>query len=262
VLSTPAYAANEGTKPFATVSQPEPGDVYASDLIGTRVYATEKDVAADSKKADAETDWDDIGEIDDVVLTEDGDVKAVILGVGGFLGIGERDIAVKMSSLNMVREDDGDDFFIVVKTSKDNLMGAPAYTRETVEPEKASKAEEPKMAAKEATDRDAKSTRPAIKRDDYRVATARELTAEMLEGAPVYGSDDEEVGEVDRLLLNDDGKPNGVVVDVGGLLGLGEHPVAFEIDELQILSKDDGDDVVVFVDSTKSALKSKPKYKG
>lgn len=56
------------------------GEMRASKLIGTRVNneAGER-----------------IGEINEVVLSKDGKVAAVVIGVGGFLGIGERKVAVK-----------------------------------------------------------------------------------------------------------------------------------------------------------------------
>jgi sporulation protein YlmC with PRC-barrel domain len=276
-LAMPAYAANKELKPFST-TQEEVGDIYASELIGKRVYATDKNVTEKSYTTGAESDWDDIGEVDDIIMTEAGEVKAVILGVGGFLGLGERDIAVNMSSLNMVREsDDDDDFFLVVNTDKDKLMNAPAYKRSAAS---ARKTEPVEMADKDAkpaemTDRKDQPTSemadkdttgmtspPAIKRDGYREVDAKDVTAEMLEGAPVYGADNKEVGEVDRLLKNDSGKLDGVVIDVGGYLGMGEHPVAFDVKELKVLRKDDGDDVLIIVDSTKSALEKKPKYQG
>ena len=132
-LATPAFSASEYVKAFGTVDQKGAGDFYASDLIGMRVYATDKDPSKEDDKTASKPDWDDIGESDDIILNEKGRVKAVILGVGGFLGIGERDIAVKMSSLNMVQEaDDADDFFIVVNTNKDALMKARAYERDGV----------------------------------------------------------------------------------------------------------------------------------
>jgi len=295
-LATPAFSATDNAKQFTTVEKAEPGDLHASKLIGMRVYATEKDLTG---KPD-QTEWDDIGEVDDIILTDKGKVKAVILGVGGFLGIGERDIAVDMSSLNMVREsDDADDFFLVVNTNKDTLMNAPAYDRPSVAARKAKTeksetamkeskpkaddtamkdpkpkadetamketkpgAEKTQMAAKDPANTGAKLTRPTVKRDGYSEVKAKDVSTDKLKGATVYGANDEEVGEVDRLLMNDDDRLDGVVVDVGGFLGVGERPVAFDVDELLILRQDDGDDVLVFVDSTKSALKDKPKYQG
>lgn len=104
-------------------------DFLASSLIGSRVYATTVEVDA-SKPVDKVTkDWSDIGEINNIVLNKDGTVKAVILGVGGFLGIGEKDVAMKMTSLRFVQKagDSADDYFIVVSGDKDTLTKAPAY---------------------------------------------------------------------------------------------------------------------------------------
>jgi PRC-barrel domain/EF hand len=108
-----------------------PNDVLASSLIGMRVYAV--DTTIDTSKAypaDTRKDWSDVGEINDVVLDWDGSVKAVVLGVGGFLGIGEKDVAIALPSLQKVRESaDSNDWFLVVNSSKELLTNAPAYTR-------------------------------------------------------------------------------------------------------------------------------------
>jgi hypothetical protein len=110
----------------------EQGDILASSLIGMRIYATESDVNEDQAyAADARKEWDDIGEVNDVVLNWDGGIKAVVLGVGGFLGMGEKDVAVEISSLKKVREsDDANDWFLVVNSNKEALESAPAYVRE------------------------------------------------------------------------------------------------------------------------------------
>ena len=119
--------------PASYLGTAEPNDVLASNLIGMRIYAVEADVD-DTKTypADSRKDWQDVGEVNDVILDWNGGVKAVVLGVGGFLGIGEKDVAIEMSSLRKVREsDDSNDWFLVVNSSKDMLTNAPAYTRDT-----------------------------------------------------------------------------------------------------------------------------------
>jgi hypothetical protein len=40
-----------------------------------------------------------IGDVDDVLIDKEGRVTAVIIGVGGFLGMGEKDVAVPFSSV-------------------------------------------------------------------------------------------------------------------------------------------------------------------
>jgi sporulation protein YlmC with PRC-barrel domain len=61
----------------------------ARKLIGSRVYAANDE---------------NVGEINDVLMDQSGRVHAVILGVGGFLGIGEKDVAVPMNSLKFMAE--------------------------------------------------------------------------------------------------------------------------------------------------------------
>jgi len=107
-------------------------DILASELIGMRIYSTEREVdAEDGVNKGAEKEWDDIGEVNNVVLGRDGKVRGVILGIGGFLGIGEKDVAVEMSSIRFVREkgSDKDDFFLVVNAPKEMLEKAPTYER-------------------------------------------------------------------------------------------------------------------------------------
>lgn len=101
--------------------------LMASNLLGARVYATETDAGIEYT-AGMEAEWDDIGEINDVVLSQDGQVETVVLGVGGFLGIGEKNVAVPMSDLRFVSDgQDAGDWFIVVDTTAEALEAAPTF---------------------------------------------------------------------------------------------------------------------------------------
>jgi hypothetical protein len=115
--------------PATYVDQVETNDVLASKLIGMRIYAVESDIDdTQTYPADTRKNWNDIGEVNDVVLNWDGSIKAVVLGIGGFLGIGEKNVAIDMSSLSKVRESaDSNDWFLVVNSSKQALTDAPAY---------------------------------------------------------------------------------------------------------------------------------------
>lgn len=131
--STQAAAPMRKDGPASYLDAAGPNDVLASQLIGMRVYAVESDID-DTKTypADSRKDWNDVGEVNDVVLDWDGSIKAVVLGVGGFLGLGEKDVAIEMASLRKVRETgDSNDWFLVVNSSKDLLTSAPAYVRNT-----------------------------------------------------------------------------------------------------------------------------------
>jgi sporulation protein YlmC with PRC-barrel domain len=86
----------------------------ANDFIGKRVYTRA---------------GEDIGEVNDFILTGNGGIQAVVLGVGGFLGIGEKDVAVSMASIDMTK--DGDAVRLVVDGSKEQFNAAPSYDRTT-----------------------------------------------------------------------------------------------------------------------------------
>ena len=49
--------------------------------------------------------WDDIGEINDIVLSPTGDVQGVLVDIGGFLGIGARTVALDMGQLHFLRDE-------------------------------------------------------------------------------------------------------------------------------------------------------------
>ena len=252
ILSTSAYADGH-TAAFSEMTFDQATNLYASELIGMRVYATEADINNETKiRADGETEWDDIGEINDILLTRDGNVQSVIVGVGGFLGLGEKDVAIDMSQLKFVAEEgEDDDFFLVVSASAAGVKEAPEYDRNV-----------DVMDDIDPTSERVMMKAPEVNRDGYMRAERQLLTSEKLTGARVYGVNDEDVGEVHSLLLNDDGNVDKAILDIGGFLGMGEHQIAVTLDEIQIVTDGDGDDIRVYIDSTEDALKAQPEYEG
>lgn len=271
----------------------EQGDFYASNLIGMRIYNAEQSVDANQPvAAGAEAEWDDIGEINDIIVAQDGSVRAVILGVGGFLGLGERDVAVSMDDITVVRQDDDmNDRFLVVSTTKEALEALPEFDRnmqgealngETLEQNAEATAQDAENMAEnatEATEQTAEETgaavattadnmqddmtRPAYEREGYQnaeMAEVEKLTAEEINGSYVYGSNDETVGEIDNLMVGDDGKLTEAVINVGGFLGIGEKPVLVSFDDIQVLKSEDGSDYRFYINSTKEQLEQMPEY--
>ena len=88
------------------------GDMAASALLGTKVRNANKE---------------SIGKIDDIYLDKDAKTTVVVISVGGFLGVGSKDVAVKWSDLTFGQ----DDTSVMVTTSltKDALTALPDYTR-------------------------------------------------------------------------------------------------------------------------------------
>lgn len=125
--TTPAADAAATDAQYYTVT--EKTDFEASNLIGSRIYATEAQLDANQALDKAGDDWDDIGEVNNLIVSRDGSVKAVVVGVGGFLGLGEKNVALKMNELKFLKKsgDDADDYFIVINSNKARLEKAPEY---------------------------------------------------------------------------------------------------------------------------------------
>lgn len=245
--------AQDGNATFRAAA--DPMEIYASDFIGKRVYAAEAALAADTANG-VQDAWEDIGEINDVILSRDGKVDAVLIDVGGFLGIGERQVAVDMTSVRFISDDatpeDLSDYFLVTNASRVLVEAAPAYTSG----QNVNKGE---MDSTQTMATPSTANAPMM-RDGYTAATPADMTTEMLTGATVYGADDKAIGEVSQLNIDDSGAITEAIVDVGGFLGMGEKPVALKLSELDILREDGGDDLRVYVGMTKEQMEALPTY--
>lgn len=121
VFSAPAYAQTaqhtDRAAPAATTAGSHEkmalkGNWRASKLMGLNVYneANEK-----------------LGDINELILDKNGKVNAVVIGVGGFLGMGEHDIAVSMDKLKFMEEPVRTSSTAPATTTRDNA-GTPRET--------------------------------------------------------------------------------------------------------------------------------------
>jgi sporulation protein YlmC with PRC-barrel domain len=264
------------------------GAVRASDLIGARIYASETAVDAD-EIAGVQEGWNDIGEVNDVIVGREGQVEAVLVDIGGFLGMGERQVAIDMAALRFVSDgstaDNAEDWFLVMNADRAALEGAPELSMTGMDTttdgaaaqtgtETAATADGmDQTAASEGTNIDPAATDAAndgtmtqgttpntLARDGYNNLAGPDLTAEMLQGATVYDAQDANIGEVGDLILAEDGQVQNVIIDVGGFLGMGEKPVALSLDQVQILRQTEGGEVRVYVPLTKAELEALPDH--
>jgi len=86
----------------------------ANEFIGKTIYTTANE---------------NVGEINDLVFGNDGKIVGVVIGVGGFLGIGEKDVLVSLDSIRMTKADGSDTVQLVVDASKEALENAPGFDR-------------------------------------------------------------------------------------------------------------------------------------
>ncbi|PVB59630.1 PRC-barrel domain-containing protein [Labrenzia sp. 011] len=258
---------------FQTLATDATNGILASNMIGKSVMSGETD------------DADDIGDINDVVIGRDGKVHAVIVGVGGFLGIAEKDVAVEFERLSFVAKDDGE-FDIATDATREELENAATYERPDHIPnwmETSSLRDEMDQVA-EGTDEMTDSVRteavdPARKRiDETRDSASAEdsaladdeandmagamtqvdaatISTAALIGTEVQAGNESDIGEVSQVLLDEDGQAKAVIIDVGGFLGFGEKPVAVAFDSLKLYETDNGD-LMITVPFTKSDLEN------
>jgi sporulation protein YlmC with PRC-barrel domain len=66
-----------------------------------------------------------IGKIDDVLVGQNGQVNALIVGVGGILGAGEKDVAVDFGAVKQTVKDNK--VYLTMNTTKDALKSAPGF---------------------------------------------------------------------------------------------------------------------------------------
>ena len=66
-----------------------------------------------------------VGKIDDVLVDKTGKVTALIVGVGGFLGAGEKDVALPFSAVKSEKKNNK--WYLTVDETKDSLKNAAGF---------------------------------------------------------------------------------------------------------------------------------------
>ena len=123
--TVPAQPAPAAQPPAAAPEQPA-GTVTGAPAPAPVLEQAEHQVRAGSLLGVEVSDGEaTIGEVSDLVVTEDGRVEAVVVGVGGFLGIGEKRVALAWDSVRLV-ERDGERVFLVSAT-RGQLEAMPAF---------------------------------------------------------------------------------------------------------------------------------------
>ncbi|MET0940361.1 MAG: PRC-barrel domain-containing protein [Mesorhizobium sp.] len=129
LLASGAFAQNQPAPAEPVAPAPEqtapavvPAEGHlATNLIGETVYNGTGDEA------------ENIGDVNDLVIGKEGDVESIIIGVGGFLGIGEKNVAMEFDTIEWAEKDG--DRWIVVAGTKDELNALPAFDRKPYDPQ-------------------------------------------------------------------------------------------------------------------------------
>ncbi len=107
VVATASFSALPA---FAADSTQSMDELRTSKIVGAKVYNNANE---------------NIGSVEDIVLKPDGSMDEVVLSVGGFLGIGDKYVAVPFSDLKIAH--DGSSLKITTNGTKDSLKALPDY---------------------------------------------------------------------------------------------------------------------------------------
>jgi putative membrane protein len=114
----------EQMAPEATPSAPPPASKETAELE-TKLPAEAISISTYYNKDVYDTQDNKIGDVNDILLDKDGRLSTAIIGVGGFLGVGEKDVAVPFKSLKVSEK--GGDRYLVINATKEALEKAPGY---------------------------------------------------------------------------------------------------------------------------------------
>jgi hypothetical protein len=116
VLAMPALAQTPPPPKQGFVASQDAGGWRGTKLIGSSIYGP---------------DNASVGEITDVLVADDGKVRAVVIGVSGLLGVTDKDIAIPFEALDIKPGlAHGSIDKISVSYSKEQLKDAPRFTFE------------------------------------------------------------------------------------------------------------------------------------
>jgi sporulation protein YlmC with PRC-barrel domain len=239
----PSWSAD--TKLNASTVTAKPTQIEANKLIGTSVY---------------NMGGEKIGDINSVLLDQSGAAIGAVIGVGGFLGLGERDVAVGWQDLQIT--DNGRT--VRLDATKDQLKMAPEY--------KFSSNDRKQTAFVDPRYRNSAvgSGNTAATRSDNRygsndarnwaaIGPAGEIRTSRLEGVDVRNAAGDKIGDIDEVVIGANGRPQ-LILSVGGFLGIGEHRVAVDWNRVR-LSRDSGGALQAQLNMTRDQLKALPEYR-
>jgi hypothetical protein len=270
--------------------------IYGSEFLGKNVYVTADE--SHPRTTDGVPDgWENVATVDDVLMTRDGEIRGILVDVGGFLGIGARPVALDMDALDIVYDSEGEDFYVVFTSTREELEAAPEYDRAAdlearpgtwdmtsdtgaqpqadatgsvasdagadPQPETMAQDQEPTAAPvagdTQTTQADQGLAAPT---DGYTAAARGELSVDDLKAAEVFDATDERIAGVSDVLVTEDGEVTNIIVDVGGFLGIGAKSVAIAYADVEVFHGDDRSDLRIHLPMSREQLEEMPEYEG
>ncbi|MDM9623782.1 PRC-barrel domain-containing protein [Rhizobium sp. S96] len=120
---TPSGSAAQTTAPAATTDTAQAGgDAYlteqAQDQVSANTYIGQPVYNGQNES---------IGNVNDLIMKKDGGLVAAVIGVGGFLGIGEKNVAVPMDKVTVAQNTDDGSVKLTTSETAESLKAAPEF---------------------------------------------------------------------------------------------------------------------------------------
>lgn len=101
--------------------------ISADELLGANIYSVANYDEATWNEAGAYTtvdaNWEDIGEVDDIVMSPDGQLIGLAVETGGWLDIGDDVVLINLDDVRMIN--DNGDFSVVTRMTQEELESKP-----------------------------------------------------------------------------------------------------------------------------------------
>ncbi|MBK5570271.1 PRC-barrel domain-containing protein [Ensifer sp. 2YAB10] len=128
----PAPGTAAPTNEAQTTTPPAAGEATTDVAQSDATYLTEQtsdQIAASTYIGQTVYNAGDesIGEINDLIMKKDGGVEAAVIGVGGFLGLGEKDVAVPFDRIAIAEQPNTDKLKLTTTETADTLKAAPEF---------------------------------------------------------------------------------------------------------------------------------------
>ena len=124
--TSPPPAASSTTMPSPSASAAMPSTAATGKFVTKQ--SPDQHLASKFKGTDViGTDEKKIGDVSDILFDKDKKILAYIVGVGGFLGIGQKDVALDPAAFQMVPGTSATDYKLRLSMTKDELKEAPTF---------------------------------------------------------------------------------------------------------------------------------------
>ena len=120
-----ALIAALAASPALAQSMPDTADLIRSrDITGGDIYTLNTavdDMTWESWSADGyDSNWRDIGSIEDIILSKDGQMIGIVAEIGGFLDIGDKHVMIPMKDVRLTPVDD-QRYVLVTRMTEEQL---------------------------------------------------------------------------------------------------------------------------------------------